>query len=143
MAKTSKSLKHVTLSGNIYLAIEEPGAPANGDLRISQDPNHKPGYIKLEVFSTGQWHLLESSLCFEEFSWCKPSCPDSSALACKLAKMFQHLLQALHQHLYIEWDIGKNFLCISEVSYDAHCRHKVDEARFEALQLFVAHEPEL
>ena len=140
MAEISNSLAGLILSGRVYLAIEEPEAPANGDLRVSYDPNHNPGYMKLEVFSAGQWHLLESWLCLEEFRWYKLNRPDSWALAWALAKIFQHLLQALHQHLFIEWDIGRNFLCVCAVSFNVLYRRNVENARFEAFQLRDTHE---
>ena len=135
MAEISNSLAHVTLSGRVYLASEVLKAPTNGDLRLSHDPNHNPGYIKLEVFS-GQWHEVQSWHHHKEFRYFMAEWPDPWAPA----KIFQRLLHALRPHLEIRFRNQCNGLCIREAS-EAVAKPWVEAALAEANDLLAAHAP--
>jgi hypothetical protein len=116
-----------------------PEAPANGDLRVSQDPKSNPGYVKVEAFSAGRWHYLITWhwYKYKEFLWYKPDWPDPWALA----KVFQRLLQKLHLHLEIKYRHPHNGLQIREASKTV-AKPLVEDALAEANQLLADNRPQ-
>jgi hypothetical protein len=130
MVAASHPLDGLTLSGNVYLAHEASGAPANGDLRLSQNPNDAR-YIKVEVLWEGQWHEVESWHWYKTFRRFIANWPDPWALA----KIFQRLLQALGPHLEIIFYNRRNSLCIHEETSNAVAQQLVEDALAKAKQL--------
>jgi hypothetical protein len=131
MAETSKSLTHVTLSGNAYLASEVTNTLTDGDLRLNppENPQDDP-YIKVEFLWEGQWHEVDTWYWYKELLWYKPNWSDPWALI----KIYQRLLKNQHAHLEFRFNYQRNALCVRKAS-EALVDPWVKAAHAEATQL--------
>lgn len=139
MAETSPELRElIALTGQVYLAHEVPEVPADGDQRLIEDPEGDPNYIKLEVYSAGQWHLVESWLYLKEFRWFKPSWTDPWALI----KIFQRLLQTLKGHLELKLDNIDHHYYYARIREASADKEPCDKALAEADDLLARNRSE-